>query len=726
MNPSSPGPSPVGPRTRLLRSLRSALLMDERGDVELRRETRGAVLEWGGVYGQLVRLTGPWRVTVEADDAAGDLPTTRTAFRRTGDLYESWHRIGRLAVHQAIAPTLDTPGAVRALRFSVPDGGPVRAEITSSFEPFLLPVLVEGIRPTSYHVETRPLELRVRQRAFALSLRSDVTPSHLLLNRGSWLGGRFRGGVREVGSTYDLLIGPGSASELRLSIVGGLLRDLEPADATAGRTIPGPAAEAAESERREAAWRSTTPELRFPGAPELERAYSLARSSLRALYSTPGEDLTGLVAGYPWYSSLWCRDIAWMLPALLWLGDFDWTFRSIGSVLRFQAGAELDILGGEPGELPMQLSPGPIFLYGTSDTTLYYPELGLRFVRHAGDPSAVGAWLPAIARAIAWGRRRTDPATGLLRNGGEAAAIATATSALARVRYGIDAPDTTIWDSADRRDHAIDVQVLWHGALRATADLLANVPGGTPDNDLGALADRTAESIRTRYAWPEEGYLFDSIRAGRPVARLRPNALRAVSAGLVDPGTGRSVVRRAAREDLSTPWGIRTLSSRDPGYSPTAYHDGQVWPIATAWAADAAFAAGERDLGLDFLHRLAARYLAEDGEANECYRGDRPEPFDSCFLLGFSVGPFLTVLFERLWGLSVDARKPWLGVRPQFPPEWPSASLAGLRVGPGRVTLEWTPGALEAAWTGPGPLEVSGPGGPFRLAPGGRDRTAGP
>ncbi len=724
MMPAVPESVTPGPRTRLLRSLRSAVLMDERGDVELRRETRGAVLEWGGVYGQMVRLTGPWRVSIDSDEAACDLPSTRTAFRRTGDRYESWHRVGRLAVHQEIVPMLDAPGAVRALRFSVSDGGPVRTEITSSFEPFLLPVLVEGIRPTSFQVETRPEELRVRQRAFALTLRSDVVPSHLLLNRGSWLGGRLRGDVREVGSTYDLLIEPGAESELRVSIAGGLLRDLDPVDTTAVRAVPDPAAEAAESERREAAWRATTPELRFPAAPDLERAYDLARSSLRALYASPGEDLTGLVAGYPWYSSMWCRDIAWMLPALLWLGDFDWTARSIGSVLRFQARAELDVLGGELGELPMQLSPGPIFLYGTSDTTLYYPELGLRFVRHSGDPSSAGAWLPAITRAIAWGRLRTDNATGLLRNGGEAATIAAATSALARVRYGIDAPDTTIWDSTDRRDHAIDVQVLWHGALAAAAELLADTADRTHKSDLRTLADRTAESIRTRYVWPEEGYLFDSIRKGTPVARLRPNALRAVSAGLVDLETGRAVVGRAAREDLSTPWGVRTLSALDPGFSPTAYHDGQVWPIATAWAADAALAVGETALGLDFLHRIAARYLAEDGEANECYRGDRPEPFNSCFLLGFSVAPFLTVLFERLWGLAVDARKPWLGVCPQFPAEWPSASLAGLRVGPGRVTLEWTPGSLDVAWSGPGPLEVSGHVGTVRLAPGGRERLA--
>ena len=711
-------------RPRLLRSLRSAILLDERGDVELQREARGASLEWGGVYGQLARLTGPWRISLDGGGASSDLTGSRTASRVTGDRYESWHRIGRIEVHQEVAPLLETPGAVRSLRLSVADGDPIPVEVTSAFEPFLLPVLVEGIRPLTFRVETRPREIRVRQRAFGLSFRSSVAPSHLLLNLGSWLGGRYRGPVREVASTHDVLVSPDAETRLVLSIVGGLERDLDDSDDSFERTLPDPAVEAAESERREAAWLASTPVVRFPSAPDLERAYAYARAGLRRLYADPGDDLTGLVAGYPWYSSLWCRDIAWMLPAVLWLGDFDRAARSMASVLRFQARAELGLLGGELGELPMQLSPGPIFLYGTSDTTLYYPELALRFVRHSGDVATAGAWLPAIERAIAWGELRTDEETGLLRNGGEASEMATATEALARIQYGIDAPDTTIWDSTDRRDHAIDVQVLWYQSLQAAAELLGDGPGSPAPDPRLALANRVAASVRSLYAWPQESYLYDSIRAGVPVARIRPNALRAVSAGLVDPEAGPSIVRRAARDDLTTPWGVRTLSSRDPGYSPLAYHDGQVWTIATAWAADAALAVGERSLGVDLLRRIAARYVAEDGEANECYRGDRPEPFNSCFLLGFSVAPFLAVLFERLWGLSLDARRCWLGVRPRFPSEWSSASIDGLRVGPGRVSVDWTPNGIDVSWSGPGPLDVTGPSDSVRVAPDGRGRLA--
>ena len=147
------------------------------------------------------------------------------------------------------------------------------------------------------------------------------------------------------------------------------------------------------------------------------------------------------------------------------------------------------------------------------------------------------------------------------------------------------------------------------------------------------------------------------------------------------------------------------MSSEDPSYDPRAYHGGQVWTIATAWAADAAFSVGEVDLGLGYLRTIAERYEAEEGFANECYRGDRPEPFDSCYLLGFSVAPFLRVLFERLWGISLDALHGSIEVRPRFPATWTQARIDRLRVGRGHVALEWTPGRLGVRWTGPGRLE---------------------
>lgn len=699
--------APTGPAARpvVLTSLASAALLDGRGDLELLRETRGAPIDWGGVYGQGVRLTGPWRLSLAAGSDVTSLPECRVDSTPAPGRWTTRHRWRRFDVVQEIVAVPSPPGVVRGLSISVADGAPAPLHIVSSFSPFLLPVLVEGVRPTSFHLASSPAGLAAHQRGFALDFRSSVAQSHLFLNRGSWLGGTYQGPVDEIGSDHEVTVGPDQPTRISFLLAGGLVRDpISSPAATA--VLSDPLASARALDEADHAWIEATPVLRFPDEPSLERAYGLARSALRRLYTAPGDDLTGLVAGFPWYAAIWCRDLAWMLPAVLWLGDFDWAARSLSSVFRYQSRADLPILGGEIGELPMQISPGSVFLYGSSDTTLYYPELVRQYLRHSADRGRVAGWSSALAVAIAWAQARSDPTTGLVRNGGEVEAIAVATGAFSRVRYGIDAPDTTIWDSTDRRDHAIDLQVLWRDALLAGAELLATGPDNTRSHELTQIAERVARSVRELYPWTEERYLYDSLRENHPVPRLRPNALQAVGSGILDPATARALVLRAARDDLTTSWGVRTLSTRDAAYDPQAYHDGQVWTIATAWAAEAALAVGEVDLGLRYLRTIGGLFEAEGGWANECYRGDRPEAFNSCFVLGFSIAPFLTTLFERLWGLSVDARVPRLDVHPMFPDRWRSASLERLRVGPGTVNLDWTPERLRVVWSGPNALEV--------------------
>lgn len=703
----------------LLTTLTSAAVLDGRGDLELLRETRGAPYDWGGVYGQLVRLTGPWRISLRVGDRAQELPRTQLTSEEGAGFWRSRHAVEGLEIDQRVVAVPDPPGVARSLRITNPGPSAVPLTVVSRWAPFLLPVLVEGIRPVNYRAEVEHGQVRVRQHEFAVAFESNVAPSAVHFNGSAWKAVSVDGPLEDVTSEHALTVAPGTSVDACFFLHGGLERDLVRAERL-HEVLERPSSIAESLGAADAAWLAGTPALEFPEAPALQRAYELARAALRRLYTEPGDGLVGLVAGYPWYSSIWCRDLAWMLPAVLWLGDGDWAQRSIASVFRFQARSDLPILGARRGEIPMQIAPGPIFLYGTSDTTLYYPGLVDRFVRHTGAEGLDPSWGDALREILAWGTARTDPNTGLIRNGGEALSIGATASSLIRVQCGIDSPDTTIWDTTDRRAHAIDLQVLWSDALVAATSLLS--PGGNDPQTVrwGAMAQRVQESVRRLYPWPEEGYLFDSWWQEAPVRKVRPNALRAVSAGWFPLEVGRAAVERASREDLTAEWGVRTLSTKDPSYDPTAYHDGQVWTIATAWAADAALSVGKVDLGLRYLDAIARRIEEEDGWANECYRGDRAEPFNSCFLLGFSVAPFLTTVFERLWGLHVDARTPRLEIRPNFPEGWRSARLRQLTVGTGRADLLWTPTSIEVRWSGERPLTVATSRGEGSVPGGGR------
>jgi hypothetical protein len=693
----------------LVSGLGSTALLDATGELSLPRETRGGPVEWGGFYGQEVRLTGPWHLRWATENGHGTMATTLTRLTSWRWGVESHHETDDLNVRQRIYAANTGPGIFREVQFTNRKTHPVRARIEHEFVPYLCPVLLEGIKPYHYRAYTVGSTLCLRSHTSALSVDSDPLPDHLSLNRASWIGHPYEGEISSIMLDHDLILPPGVPVTFRWLVAGGTRQwvDSNPEFGREELGRPGDGFDRAKD--LWTTWLATTPEMEFPDAPDLEQGYRLAKGALRALYRSPDASLTGLVAGFPWYLAFWCRDLAWMLPAVLWLGDTDWARRSIESVLRFQAPSRLQILGAEPGELPMQISPGPVFLFGTSDSTLLYAGVVRRYAALTGDLAQVEEWFPKLERMADWAARKVDPESHLIRNGGEISTMRTASEAIGKVHYGFDAVDTTIWDSADRRDHAIDIQVLWHETFSALAELAEALGRAQEAIQFHQEVRGIQEAIQTRYHWPEEGYLFDSLhRDGTPVRKVRPNALRAVTEGLVAPDRALEIVRRAARDDLTTPWGVRTLSRTDPGFAPTAYHDGQVWTIATAWAASAALIAGDREKGMEYLLTNARHLVAENGYANECYRGDRPEPYNSCFLLGFSVAPFLTTLFDDLWGLRVQMVPRSVRVVPRFPSTWTRARLTNLKVGPGRLTLDWEPGQLRVHWSGPGPLAVAG------------------
>lgn len=734
MNPA-PAPRPVPTRVFarpapdapvLLTSLGSAAVLSADGRFALRQNTRGAELEWAGAYAEGIRLTGPWDLRLVADGSVLELSATFERLEATGWYAESVHRTPALEVRQTVLPLADPPGVVRRLAIRSTAGAAQSVCVESELVPFLAPVLIEGIKPYEYHVETAPSIITVKAHGLGLVLASDPLPDHLYLNRASWLGGQRTTEIESLMSDCLLDVPPDATATFTQMVWGGLGRTVENRPHAAHPVLADLPARAAEQGREWDGWRSRTPELSFPDAPWLEDAYRSAREGIRSLYVAPSPEMTGLVAGYPWYSAIWCRDLAWMLPAVVWLGDFDWAARSLRTVFRFQARSRLPIVAAEPGELPMQISPGPIFLFGTSDTSLYYPGLVEHLTAHSGDSALASDLAGSIERVGEWALAKVDPETGLFTNGNELAGLRATSQALGKIHYGFDAFDTTIWDSADRRDHAVDVQALFVQSMEAISRLARALDRGASVAKWNAAAKAVRSRFLRSYWWEDEGYLYDSVRHAAtdggstvvPVAKLRPNALRAVSAGLLDDARSARVLARAGHDDLAAAWGQRTLSSDDPGYAPTAYHDGQVWSIATAWVADAALARGETERGISALRTLADRFVAEHGYAHECYRGDRAEPYDSCFLLGFSIAPFVSVLFERLWGLAVDARTPALSVRPRFPEAWRSATLRRLRVGTGHVGLRWTPTVLSVEWAGPRPLRISGPFGPATVEDG--------
>jgi predicted glycogen debranching enzyme len=170
------------------------------------------------------------------------------------------------------------------------------------------------------------------------------------------------------------------------------------------------------------------------------------------------------------------------------------------------------------------------------------------------------------------------------------------------------------WVVTPRRGKAVEINALFYNALRLLAAWLKEEESGVwgPARqlnlraaDVDARADRLRQSFNRRF-WNAAGNcLFDVVdaqdgpHAGGDDPSIRPNQLLAIS--LDHPVLDRArwePVLGVVREQLVTPFGLRSLAPGLPDYKPrydgdlrardAAYHQGTVWgwligPFVDAW-----------------------------------------------------------------------------------------------------------------------------------------------
>ena len=140
-----------------------------------------------------------------------------------------------------------------------------------------------------------------------------------------------------------------------------------------------------------------------------------------------------------------------------------------------------------------------------------------------------------------------------------------------------------------RQGKPVEIQALWYNAVRVMLELAR----GFSDPNMQALCEELGVRARdtfNRLFWNEAaGCLFDVIDGDARDASIRPNQVFAVSLpySMLPREKARRVLQVVERE-LLTPYGLRTLSPRDPRYCPryegdprsrdAAYHQGTVWP----------------------------------------------------------------------------------------------------------------------------------------------------
>jgi glycogen debranching enzyme len=310
-----------------------------------------------------------------------------------------------------------------------------------------------------------------------------------------------------------------------------------------------------------------------------------------------------VLAGYHWFAEEWGRDTFVSLPGLLLArGDYSRARR----IFTRWAGFIRD------GLLPNR----PPDDYNSSDAALWFVLALARYAAATGDTDFVRSMRPAVAAIL--GGYGDNPVTHLNR-------------ALISV-----APRSTWMDTpfTPRAGKPVEVNALWVAALRFAESLGID----------GPVTAREAEEAFCRFWNEERGCFFDLIDPPDPA--VRPNQVVALALGIPPVGQARKALA-VVRSELLTPFGLRTLSPREPGYAgrftgDAAYHNGTVWPWLLGFYIEALriYAPGvdTAPLLLPLVAHLADAGL---GTVSECFDGDPPHRPGGCISQAWSVAEVL-------------------------------------------------------------------------------------
>lgn len=353
-----------------------------------------------------------------------------------------------------------------------------------------------------------------------------------------------------------------------------------------------------------------------------------------------------MIAGYPFFGD-WGRDTMVALPGCcLATGRYELAKSILRTFLRCERRGLIPNLFPEGKERPR---------YNTMDAALLLIHCLWYYDQATGDTAFLREAYPVLERIVAGYRNGTDHAIGMDCDG------------LLRGGSGLD--QLTWMDvcvnghlPTPRQGKPVEINAYWYNALCMMEQFANRL--GMDAAEYGALARRVRARFREAFWWEEAGCLKDVLTGGTGEERqIRCNQIWAVSLpfSLLQPEQERRVVETVQRE-LYTPFGLRTLSPRDPAFQPVyagaqlqrdlAYHQGTVWP----------FCLGGFYLAYLKVHgnapeavRQVREWLRplEDalregcvGQLPEVYDGLYPSAGKGCFAQAWSVGELLRVYWR--------------------------------------------------------------------------------
>ncbi len=314
--------------------------------------------------------------------------------------------------------------------------------------------------------------------------------------------------------------------------------------------------------------------------------------------------------------------------------------------------------------------------YIHGDTSPYYITAVYDYYKMSGDVDFVKQNWQSLKKAYEWCLSTDANGDGLMDN---------KKAGLGALEYG-----ALIGIESD-----IYMSAIWVRAAYAM-QFLSEAAGEKPYAKKAARHYKRAKKTFNEKFWDEEAqyYAYAFNAKNEHVKEISPWNAVGLMWEIGDPQRSVKSLEKISSADLTTDWGIRSISIESKYYQPLNYNYGAVWPFLTSWVTTAQYKHHLVQQGYNSLMSTVRHTFDHAlGYVTEVFSGTQNVyPQEAVCQQGFSTAGVVLPLVRGMLGLEGDAIRKTITFAPHFPADWEYVSVDNYQIGKAIFFFNYTRG----------------------------------
>lgn len=303
--------------------------------------------------------------------------------------------------------------------------------------------------------------------------------------------------------------------------------------------------------------------------------------------------------------------------------------------------------------------------YIHGDTTPFYIAAMYDYYLMTGDRDFIRQSWPSLKKAYDWCLSTDENGDGLMEN---------RIAGLGALEFG-----ALIGILSD-----VYLSSVWVRACYAMSQLALALGEESYAVRITAKYEKARRSLNEKF-WDEElqQYAYAFNESGELVKEVTPWSAVGMMWNLFDEKRALKSLEKLTSYELSTDWGIRTMSVKSKYFEPLNYNYGAVWPFITSWVATALYTHHSAIQGYGLLMSSVPHTFDNAlGYVTEVFSGYHNSwPQEAVAHQGFSTAGVILPFLRGMLGLEGNAISRTVKFAPHLPADWDSLSVSGYVVG---------------------------------------------